>query len=175
LELDNSGGVIGGAAVSYVVCRRCGSRVPLAVRLRSQAPIIFAATCPACGFRGKYSYVDIVEEGVYRARCAVCSVRLYSFRLGRVRCPVCGSKYIVSPGGWQLLERGELPPSPARTLATVGMFSGGISGASRGRSAPERIAGIVAGSVAGLIAGGLLGVLIEALTRAERGAVYLDS
>jgi DNA-directed RNA polymerase subunit RPC12/RpoP len=157
---------------TYVICRRCGSRIPLAVRLRSLAPVIFTVTCPVCGFRGKYSYVDVVEEGVYRARCGVCGVRLYSFRLGRARCPVCGSRYLVTLGEWQLLERGEPPPSPAQTLATVGMFVGGIAGASKGRDAPERIAGIVAGAVAGLILGGLLGALLETLTRTEREVVY---
>jgi DNA-directed RNA polymerase subunit RPC12/RpoP len=157
---------------TYVVCRWCGSRIPLAIRLRSQAPTIFTITCPVCGFRGKYSYVDVVEEGVYRARCGVCGVRLYSFRPGRARCPVCGSRYLVTPGEWQLLERGEPPPSPAQTLATVGMFVGGIAGASKGRDAPERIAGIVAGAIAGLILGGLLGALLETLTRTEREVAY---
>jgi hypothetical protein len=158
--------------VCYVVCRRCGSRVPLAVRLRSLAPVLFAATCPNCNFTGAYSYVDIVEEGVYRARCDVCGVHLFSFRLGRARCPICNSKYTVTPGEWQLLERGEPSPSLAQTLTLTGMLSGGISGASKGGDAPERIAGIVEGAVAGLILGGLLGALLETLTRTEREVVY---
>jgi DNA-directed RNA polymerase subunit RPC12/RpoP len=125
-----------------------------------------------CGFRGKYSYVDIVEEGVYRAKCMVCGVRLYSFRLGRARCPICGSRYHVTPGEWKLVVRGEPAPSPTQTLTATGMFAGGIAGASRGRDAPERVAGIVSGSIAGLILGGLLGASIEALTRMEREVVY---
>jgi len=158
--------------VSHVTCRKCGSRIRLAVRLRSLAPAMFTATCPSCGFRGVYSYVDIVEEGVYRAKCVTCGVHLYSFRLGRVRCPVCGSRYQVGEGGWQLLERGEPKPGPARTLAITGMLEGGIAGASKDRDAPGRIAGMVSGSVAGLVLGGLLGSLLELMFRTEREVIY---
>jgi DNA-directed RNA polymerase subunit RPC12/RpoP len=158
--------------LSYVVCRRCGSRVPLAVRLRSQAPVIFSATCPNCGFRDAYSYVDIVEEGVYRAKCVTCGVRLYSFRLGRARCPVCGSRYQVSEGGWQLLERGELKSNPVLELTVTGMLAGGIAEARKGRSPVEKLAGIVSGSTSGLVLGGLLGSLIKTIFRTEREVVY---
>jgi DNA-directed RNA polymerase subunit RPC12/RpoP len=158
--------------MGYVVCRRCRSRIQLAVRLRSLAPTFFTATCQACGSRGVYSYADIVEEGVYRAGCDVCGVRLYSFRLGPARCPVCGSRYLVAPGGWQLLERGELKPDPAQELATVGMLAGGIAGARRGRSPAERIAGMVSGSASGLLLGWLLGSLIKTMFRTEREVVY---
>jgi predicted RNA-binding Zn-ribbon protein involved in translation (DUF1610 family) len=158
--------------LSYVVCRRCGARIPLAVRLRSQAPIIFSATCPNCGFKGKYSYVDIVEEGVYRARCTVCGVHLYSFRLGRVRCPVCWSRYRVEEGGWQLVERGEPKPSPAVELALTGMAVGGMAGARAGTSVAEKVEGMVSGSVAGMVLGGLLGSLLEMMFRTEREVAY---
>jgi hypothetical protein len=157
--------------VSYIPCRRCGSRIQVAVRLRSRAPAFFATTCPACGFGGVYSYVDIVEEGVYRARCAVCDVRLYSFRLGPARCPVCRSRYEVAVGGWRLVERGDAKPGPVAELATMGFYIGGAGGA-KGRNAHERIAGSVAGAIAGLILGALLGSHIEALTRTEREVVY---
>ena len=161
----------GEAGTAHVVCRRCGSRIPLAVRLRSQAPTIFTATCPVCDFRGKYSYVDVVEEGVYRARCPVCGVRLYSFRPGRARCPVCGSRYHVTPGEWELVERGEPAPSPVQELATAGFAVGGLSGA-RGGNPAERIAGMVSGSIAGLVLGGLIGSVLELVFRAEREVVY---
>jgi transcription elongation factor Elf1 len=92
----------------------------LVVRLRSLAPVMFTATCPSCCFRGVYSYVDVVEEGVYRPKCGVCGVHLYSFRLGWVRCPVCGSRYQIGEGGWQLVERGEPRPSVAQELAIAG-------------------------------------------------------
>ncbi len=158
--------------MGYVSCRRCDSRIPLAVRLRSQAPVIFSATCPVCGFRGKYSYVDIVEEGVYRARCAVCGVRLYSFRLGPARCPICGSRYLVAPGEWQLIERGKPKPDPALELAATGMLVGGIAGARRGRSPVEKLSSMASDSVSGLLLGGLLGSLVETVFRTEREVVY---
>jgi DNA-directed RNA polymerase subunit RPC12/RpoP len=158
--------------VSYVICRKCCSRIQLDVRLRSLAPIMFVATCPSCGFRGTYSYVDIVEEGVYRARCEVCGVHLFSFRPGPARCPVCNSRYLVAPGGWQLLERGEPKPDPAWELATAGMLAGGIAGAREGRNPVEKIEGIVSGSVSGLFLGGLLGSFIKTLFRSEREVVY---
>jgi DNA-directed RNA polymerase subunit RPC12/RpoP len=132
---------------------------------------MFTATCPSCGYRGVYSYVDMVEEGVYRARCAVCGTRLYSFRLGLARCPICNSRYLVTPREWQLLERGEPKPDPAQELAIAGFLAGGVAGA-RGRSSVERIAGMVSGSVSSLLLGGLLGSLIEAVFRSEREVVY---
>ncbi len=157
--------------MSHVTCRKCGSRIPLAVRLRSQAPVIFSATCPNCGFRDAYSYADIVEEGVYRARCEVCGVRLFSFRLGPARCPVCNSRYLVTPGEWQLLERGGPEPDPAQELAVAGFLAGGVAGA-RGRNPAERIAGMVSGAISGLLLGGLLGMFIETMFRSEREVVY---
>jgi hypothetical protein len=112
-----------------------------------------------------------VEEGVYRARCEVCDVRLYSFRPGPARCPVCNSRYLVAPGKWQLLERGEPEPDPAQVLAMAGFLAGGVAGA-RGGSPVERIAGMVSGSVSGLFLGGLLGSLVKTLLRSEREVVY---
>jgi hypothetical protein len=113
----------------------------------------------------------MVEEGVYRARCAVCGVRLYSLRLGLARCPVCRSRYEVAVGGWRLLERGEPKPDPAQVLTIAGFLAGGVAGA-RGVSSVERIAGMVSGSTSGLLLGGLLGSLVEIMFRTEREVVY---
>jgi RNA polymerase-binding transcription factor DksA len=49
---------------AYVICRQCGFKIPLVIKLRSEAPILFYAT----------SYADVVEEGAYRSVCEVCGV-----------------------------------------------------------------------------------------------------
>ncbi|MCC6022918.1 MAG: hypothetical protein LM560_07435 [Desulfurococcaceae archaeon] len=157
---------------AYVICRRCGFKIPLVIKLRSEAPILFYATCPACGFRDLYSYADVVEEGVYRSVCEVCRVRLYSFKLGPVRCPVCGSRYIASTEKWLLIERGTPPPKPTETLGALGLLIGGTTGVSKGKNIAERITNMVTGSIAGLLLGTLVGALLETLTRIEREVIY---
>jgi len=156
----------------YVVCKRCGFKIPLAVRLRSEAPFLFSATCPSCGFKGVYSYAEIIEEGIYRATCEVCGVRLYSFRLGPVKCPVCGSRYVIAPDRWSLVERGSPPPRPTQALGAIGLIAGGVISAERGKSAPEKVANMVAGATAGFLIGTLIGAFLEILTQVEREVIY---
>jgi transcription elongation factor Elf1 len=157
---------------AYVVCKRCGYRIPLRVRLRSEAPLHFTATCPSCGHTDVYHRLEIVEEGVYRHLCDVCDTQLYSFRLGPARCPVCGSRYIVTANKWQLVERGSAPPRPTQVLGAAGLVIGGIAGTSRGEKVSEKIVNMIAGSITGFLLGTIIGAFIEALTRVEREVVY---
>ena len=147
---------------AYVICRQCGFKIPLVIKLRSEAPILFYAT----------SYADVVEECVYRSVCEVCRVRLYSFKLGPARCPVYGSRYIASTEKWLLIERGTPPPKPTETLGALGLLIGGTTGVSKYKNIPERIANMVTGSIAGLLLGTLLGALLETLIRTEREVIY---
>jgi rRNA maturation protein Nop10 len=145
----------------------------LGVRLRSEAPLHFVATCPLCGHTDVYHRLEIVEEGVYRHTCDVCDTQLYSFRLGSARCPVCGSRYyIATPGKWLLVEKGNPPPRPTQVLGATGLIAGGIAGASRGERGLEKIVNMIAGSIAGFLLGTLLGVFVETLTRVEREVIY---
>lgn len=157
---------------AYVICKRCGFKIPLAVKLRSEAPVFFSAMCPSCGFKGVYSYTEIIEEGVYRATCLVCGVRLYSFRLGPAKCPVCGSRYMITPDKWQLIETGSPPPKPTQVLGTVGLVAGAVTSAGKGKSTPEKVANIIAGATVGLLVGTLLGAFFEVLTQVEREVIY---
>jgi hypothetical protein len=157
---------------TYVVCKQCGCRVPLRVRLRSEAPLHFAATCPRCGYTGVYHRLEIVEEGVYRHTCNVCGTQLYSFRLGPARCPVCRSRYVVTTGRWQLVEKGNPPPRPTQELGAMGLIIGGIAGASKGKRASERIVNMINGSIAGFLLGTLMGAFLEALMQSEREVIY---
>jgi RNase P subunit RPR2 len=157
---------------TYVVCKRCGYRIPLRVRLRSEAPLHFTATCPSCGHIDVYHRLEIVEEGVYRHICDVCNTQLYSFRLGPARCPVCGSRYIVATNKWQLVERGSPPPRPTQELGMMGLVAGGIASAGKGERVSERVVNMVAGSVSGFLLGTLMGAFIETLTRLEREVMY---
>ena len=87
---------------THIICRCCGYKITLGFRLRSEAPIHFVVACPRCGYRGVYSYVDVVEEGVYRHTCEICSTRLYSFRMScfslHIHCiaPMLTSAYRLS-------------------------------------------------------------------------------
>jgi transposase-like protein len=157
---------------TYVMCKRCGYRIPLRVRLRSEAPLHFTATCPSCERTDVYHRLEIIEEGVYRHTCDVCNTQLYSFRLGPARCPVCGSRYTVAANKWQLVERGSPPPMPTQVLGATGLVIGGIAGASRGERGLEKIVNMIAGSIAGFLLGTLIGAFVEALTRVEREVIY---
>jgi hypothetical protein len=158
---------------TYIICRSCGYRIDLPFRLRTEAPIHFAATCLRCGYRGVYSYADIVEEGVYRHTCEVCGARLYSFRMGCVRCPVCNTKYCIASGGsWVLVERGVAPPKPQQNLVAMGAVIGGIAGASKGKDSLEKLANTILGALAGMVLGSIVSALVEALSSVEREVIY---
>ena len=158
---------------TYIVCRRCSYRFPLSFRLRTEAPIHFVVACPRCGYRGVYSDVDIVEEGVYRYTCGVCGTRLYSFRIGYVRCPVCSSRYYIgSDGSWELVEKGSPPPKAQQSFAATSAIAGGLAGASKGRDPLERFANTILGALAGMVLGSVVSALAEALSGVEREVVY---
>jgi len=158
---------------TYIICRNCGYRIDLPFRLRSEAPIHFVVSCPRCGYRGIYSDADIVEEGVYRHVCSVCGSRLYSFRIGYVRCPVCSSRYYIgSDGSWTLIEKGSAPPKPQQSLVALGAVLGGLAGSQRGRDSLEKLANTVVGALAGMVLGSILSALTEALSSIEREVIY---
>lgn|GEM_PF-1313793 len=158
---------------TYIVCRGCGYRIDLPFRLRSEAPIHFAVTCPRCGYRDVYSYADIVEEGVYRHTCEVCDTKLYSFRIGYVRCPVCSSRYyIASDGSWTLIEKGSAPPRTQQSFAAIGAVLGGLAGSQKGRDSLEKLANTIIGALSGMVLGSIVGALVEALSSVEREVVY---
>ena len=48
-----------GSGGAYVVCRRCGYRIRVAVRDRDDAPILFMLRCPRCGHVDMYGPGDI--------------------------------------------------------------------------------------------------------------------
>jgi len=158
---------------TYIICRNCGYRIDLLFRLRSEAPIHFVVTCPRCGYRGVYSDVDIVEEGVYRYTCGVCGTRLYSFRIGYVKCPACSSRYYIgSDGSWELVEKGSPPPRAQQSFAAIGTIIGGLAGASKGKDSLEKLANTILGALAGMVLGSIVGALAEALFSIEREVVY---
>jgi len=45
---------------AYLVCRNCGYKIQTPFVCWCDAPIHFIATCPKCGYRGVYSYTDLV-------------------------------------------------------------------------------------------------------------------
>jgi DNA-directed RNA polymerase subunit RPC12/RpoP len=158
---------------THIVCRNCGYRIPLSFRLRTEAPIHFVVACPSCGYRGVYSYADVVEEGVYRYTCEVCSTRLYSFRTGYVKCPACNSKYcIASNGSWKLIEKGSPPQKTQQSPVAIGAVLGGLSAASKGKDSLEKLANTILGALAGMVLGSIVGALVEALSSVEREVIY---
>ena len=158
---------------TYIVCRRCSYRFPLSFRLRTEALIHFVITCPRCGYRGVYSDVDIAEEGVYRHTCEVCGTRLYSFRIGYVKRPVCSSRYYIgSDGSRELVEKGSPPPRAQQSFATIGAVIGGLAGASKGKDSLEKLANIILGALASMVLGSIVSALAEALSSVEREVVY---
>jgi hypothetical protein len=46
---------------AYVICKNCKEKIFLVIKCRIEAPLLFRATCPICGFRAVYSYTDIIE------------------------------------------------------------------------------------------------------------------
>jgi len=161
---------------TYIICRNCGYRIDLLFRLRSEVPIHFVVTCPRCGYRGVYSDVDIVEEGVYRYTCGVCGTRLYSFRIGYVKCSACSSRYYTgSDGSWELVEKSSPPPRAQQSFAAIGAVIGGLAGASKGKDSLEKLANIILGALAGIVLGSIVSALAEALSIIEREVVYKAS
>jgi len=49
-------------STAYIVCRRCGYRIGTPFVCHCDAPLHFAVTCPKCGYRGVYSYADLIEQ-----------------------------------------------------------------------------------------------------------------
>jgi hypothetical protein len=75
--------------------------------------------------------------------------QLYSSRLGPARCPVCGSRYIVTTNKWQPVKWGNPSPRPTQELGAMGLVVGGIAGASKEEEkASERIVNMIVGSIA---------------------------
>ena len=50
----------------YVICKKCNHKIPLIIRCRIEAPILFTATCPNCKYENVYSYADIYEYDICR-------------------------------------------------------------------------------------------------------------
>jgi hypothetical protein len=54
----------------YVICKKCNHKIPLIVKCRIEAPILFTVTCPNCRHENTYSYADIYEYDVESCRRA---------------------------------------------------------------------------------------------------------
>ena len=54
--------------MSYVVCRKCSHKINV-VFCHCDSPIHFVVICPKCGYRGIYSYADIVDAEECRELC----------------------------------------------------------------------------------------------------------
>jgi len=48
--------------VSHLVCRYCGSVIPLPFECRVEYPLFFKATCPRCKRTGVYHALEVVEH-----------------------------------------------------------------------------------------------------------------
>jgi DNA-directed RNA polymerase subunit RPC12/RpoP len=47
---------------AHVRCSRCGTPIELVIECGCEAPTFFTATCPKCGFRDVYTYVNVVDS-----------------------------------------------------------------------------------------------------------------
>jgi predicted nucleic acid-binding Zn ribbon protein len=47
---------------AHVRCSRCGTPIELVIDCYCEAPTFFTATCPKCGFRDVYSYVNVIDS-----------------------------------------------------------------------------------------------------------------
>jgi hypothetical protein len=54
----------------YVICKKCNNKIPLIVKCRIEAPILFTATCHKCKHENVYSYADIYEYDTESCRRA---------------------------------------------------------------------------------------------------------
>jgi DNA-directed RNA polymerase len=54
--------------MSYVVCRKCSHKINVPF-CHCDSPIHFVATCSKCGYRGVYSYADIVDAEECKELC----------------------------------------------------------------------------------------------------------
>jgi len=149
----------------YVVCRRCGAKIYLAVKRRSWLPPAFRVKCPTCGYEGAYSQGDAVEEDVYTFTCPVCRRRFYITRRPPVTviCPHCGSALSIPSAQEEplVLKRGEgLSPTIA-AAALLGALIGAAASKDR-----------IKGAIGGVLAGALIGALIDLASEPE--AKYVE-
>jgi predicted nucleic-acid-binding Zn-ribbon protein len=54
-------------STAHIVCRKCGFKIGTPFECWCDAPAHFIVTCPRCGYRGVYSYADIVVAN--KERC----------------------------------------------------------------------------------------------------------
>lgn len=56
-------------------CSRCGTPIELVIDCYCEAPTLFTATCPKCGFRDVYTYVNVVDSDLRKCEDVCREVR----------------------------------------------------------------------------------------------------
>jgi len=150
----------------YVRCTRCGAKIYLGVKRKSQLPLAFRVRCPRCGYEDVYTPRDAVEEGVYSFTCPVCRLKFFIARKPplTVECPHCGSILrIESVHGEPVVVRASsknISPTIAAT-ALLGALLGAVASKDK-----------FGGAITGGFVGALVGALIDASSEPE--AKYIE-
>jgi len=150
----------------YVHCTRCGVKIYLGVKRKSQLPPVFKLRCPGCGYEDVYTPRNAVEEDVYTFTCPVCKLRFYIARKPplTVECPHCSSVlYIASIYGEPTVIRASsrIPTSTVAATALIGALLGAAASKDKLR-----------GAITGGFIGALIGTLIDTFSEPE--AKYIE-
>jgi len=150
----------------YVQCTRCGAKIYLSVKRKSQLPPVFRLKCPRCGYEDVYTPRNAVEEDVYGFTCPVCKLRFFVAQRPplTVECPHCGSILRIT----SVHEEPIVVKASSRNLTstvTATVLLGALLGAATSKNK-------LGGAIAGGLIGALVGMLIDAFSEPE--AKYIE-